>query len=93
MYASFLILFISYGDGNIGPYYYRVRHKDITLILNHDDNSDFEVSQPANMTVMELNHTLHLENANQVSIYCHFPFYMIFLFRISSFYLLDHLES
>lgn len=44
----------------------RVRHKDITLILNHDDNSDFEVSQPANMTVMELNHTLHLENANQI---------------------------
>jgi len=77
VYASFLLLFILYGGENNVPCGYRIRHKNVSLILNHDNFSDIEIAQPANLTVLELNYTVNYANTNQVSVHTSFIIYLI----------------
>ena len=63
------MLFIPYGGENTILYDNRFMHKNATLMLNHDNFSEIEVAQPANLTVLELNYTVNFENANQVSVF------------------------
>jgi len=60
------VLFIPYGGENTILYDNRFMHKNATLMLNHDNFSEIEVAQPANLTVLELNYTVNFENANQI---------------------------